>query len=66
MSGEALLSGVQAGGNLTEVFREVELTHNSGTVPVPFMYSNAVPGPEGPIAQANPLVNSLQRSVGSA
>jgi hypothetical protein len=53
----------EAGGNLTEVFREVELTDNSGTVPVQFMYSNAAHGPEGPIAQANPPVNSLQRSV---
>lgn len=40
----------EADGNLTEVFREVELTDNIGTVPVPFMYSNAVHGPEGPIA----------------
>ena len=56
----------EAGGNLTEVFQEVELTDNSGTVPVQFMYSDAAHGPEGPIAQANPPVNSLQRSVGSA
>ena len=56
----------EADGNLTEVFREVELTDNIGTVPVQFMYSNAVHGPEGPIAQANPPVNSLPRSVGSA
>jgi len=40
----------EADGNLTEVFREVELTDNIGTVPVQFMYSNAVHGPEGPIA----------------
>ncbi len=34
---------------LTEVFQEVTLTDQSGTVPVQFMYSNAVHGPEGPI-----------------
>jgi len=56
----------EAGGNLTEVFQEVKLTDNSGTVPVQFVYSDAAHGPEGPIAQANPPVNSLQRSVGSA
>src|SRR6202140_3397915 len=56
----------EAGGNLTEVFREVKLTDNSGTVPVQFMYSNAAHGPEGPIAQVNPPVNSLQRSMESA
>jgi len=43
----------EAGGDLTEVFQEVELTDNSGTVPVQFMYSDAVHGPEGPIAQAH-------------
>ena len=53
----------EAGGNLTEVFQEVELTDNSGTVPVQFMYSDAVHGPEGPIANANPPVNALQRSA---
>jgi hypothetical protein len=41
----------EAGGHLTEVFQEVELTDNSGTVPVQFMYSNAAHAPEGPIAQ---------------
>ena len=56
----------EAGGHLTEVFQEVELTDNSGTVPVQFMYSDAAHGPEGPIAQANPPVNSLQRSVESS
>ena len=35
---------------LTKVFKEVELTDGSGTVPVQFQYSNAVHGPEGPIA----------------
>jgi hypothetical protein len=36
---------------LTQVFQEVELTDGSGTVPIQFMYSNAVHGPEGPISQ---------------
>ena len=51
----------EAGGDLTEVFQEVELTDNSGTVPVQFMYSDAVHGPEGPIAEAHAPVNSLQQ-----
>ncbi|HYX50268.1 MAG TPA: hypothetical protein VE843_11025 [Ktedonobacteraceae bacterium] len=34
---------------LTEVFQEVSLTDQTGTVPVQFQYSNAVHGPEGPI-----------------
>jgi hypothetical protein len=51
----------EAGGDLAEVFQEVELTDNSGTVPVQFMYSDAVHGPEGPIAEANAPVNSLRR-----
>ena len=53
----------EAGGNLAEVFREVELTDNSGTVPVQFMYSDAVHGPEGPIAKPNPPAKSLKRSA---
>lgn len=36
---------------LSEVFQEVPLTDGSGTVPVQFMYSNAVHGPEGPAPQ---------------
>jgi len=53
----------EAGGDLAEVFQEVELTDNSGTVPVQFMYSDAVHGPEGPIAEPNAPVNSLRRSA---
>ncbi len=34
---------------LTLVFKEVPLADGSGTVPIQFMYSNAVNGPEGPI-----------------
>ncbi len=44
---------------LTEVFREVPLTSGAGTVPVQFQYSNAVHGPEGPIAQPHkPVAHS--------
>ncbi len=35
---------------LTLVFQEVPLTNGNGTVPVQFQYSDAVHGPEGPIA----------------
>jgi hypothetical protein len=49
----------EAGGNMTVVFQEVELTDDSGTVPVQFMYSDAVHGPEGPIANPNPPVKTL-------
>jgi hypothetical protein len=48
----------EAGGNLTQVFQEVELTDKSGTVPVQFMYSDAVHGPEGPIANPDPPVKN--------
>jgi hypothetical protein len=34
---------------LLQVFQEVPLADGSGTVPVQFVYSNAVHGPEGPI-----------------
>jgi hypothetical protein len=44
----------EAGGDLTEVFQEVELADSTGTVPVQFMYSNAVHGPEGPIPNPDP------------
>lgn len=40
-----------ADGRLDQVFREVPLANGSARVPVQFMYSNAVHGPEGPIAQ---------------
>jgi len=51
----------EAGGDLMKVFQEVELTDDSGKVPVQFMYSDAVHGPEGPIAEAHARVNSLRR-----
>ena len=41
----------EAGGNLKSIMREVKLTAGSKTVPVQFMWSNAVAGPEGPIAR---------------
>jgi hypothetical protein len=41
----------EAGGNLKSIMREVKLAAGSKTVPVQFMWSNAVNGPEGPIAR---------------
>jgi hypothetical protein len=43
-----------AGGNLGLVMKEVPLADGSGTVPIQLMWSNAVSGPEGPIAVAHP------------
>jgi hypothetical protein len=40
---------IRTASGLESVFREVALTDGSGSVPVQFMYSNAVHGPEGPI-----------------
>jgi hypothetical protein len=39
-----------AGGNLGKVMKEVPLADGSGMVPIQLMWSNAVSGPEGPIA----------------
>ena len=39
----------EAGANLGLVMQEVPLANGAGTVPVQFMYSNFVHGPEGPI-----------------
>jgi hypothetical protein len=39
---------------LSVVFKEVPLTAGPGMVPVQFQYSNAVNGPEGPIATPHP------------
>lgn len=43
----------EAGANLGSVMKEVPLT-SGGTVPVQLMWSNAVGGPEGPIATKHP------------
>jgi hypothetical protein len=42
---------IRTATGLELVFKEVPLTNGGGTVPVQFMYSNAVHGPEGPIPQ---------------
>jgi hypothetical protein len=42
-----------AGGDLRRVFQRVDLADGSGKVPVQFLYSNAVHGPQGP--SVNPL-----------
>src|SRR5439155_3493531 len=41
----------EAGEDLGAVMREVPLADGSGTVPIQLMWSNAVAGPEGPIAR---------------
>ena len=41
----------EADSTLSEVMQEVPLTDGSGSVPVQFLYSNAVNGPEGPISE---------------
>ena len=45
---------IQEGHPRSKVFQEVPLTDGRGTVPVQFMYSNAVHGPEGPRAEPYP------------
>ena len=40
----------EVGPSLNKVFQEVNLANGGGSVPVQFQYSNAVHGPEGPIA----------------
>jgi hypothetical protein len=49
--------------SLSHVFKEVFLTGNGDTVPIQLMYSNAVHGPEGPIAQ--PHIPALHRLGGT-
>ena len=44
----------EAGAHLERVMKEVPLSDGSGRVPVQLMWSNAVSGPEGPIAQPHP------------
>jgi hypothetical protein len=43
-----------AGSNLGKVMKEVQLADGSGTAPIQLMWSNAVQGPEGPIAAPHP------------
>ena len=45
----------EAGANLTSVMKEVKLASGGKTVPVQLMWSNAVAGPEGPIAHKHGL-----------
>jgi hypothetical protein len=40
----------EAGADLGAVMREVPLANGKGAVPIQLMWSNAVGGPEGPIA----------------
>jgi hypothetical protein len=41
----------EAGADLSAVMKEVPLSNSGGTVPIQLMWSNAVGGPEGPIAK---------------
>jgi hypothetical protein len=43
----------EAGADIGAVMKEVALSHGAGTVPIQLMWSNAVAGPEGPIAHAH-------------
>ena len=45
----------EAGADLSSIVREVKLTRSSKRVPVQLMWSNAVGGPEGPIARRHGL-----------
>ncbi len=45
----------EANGTLSEVMQEVPLTNGNGSVPIQFLYSNAVNGPEGPIPEPHLL-----------
>jgi hypothetical protein len=45
----------ESGADLTSIVREVKLTGSSKHVPVQLMWSNAVGGPEGPIAHRHGL-----------
>ncbi len=44
-------ANIFAARDLSTVFKEVSLTNGTGTVPIQLQYSNAVHGPEGPIAK---------------
>jgi hypothetical protein len=49
-AGEEIGDGpIRLASDIQLVFQEVPLANGAGTVPVQFMYSNAVHGPEGPI-----------------
>ncbi len=56
---------VEAAQQLSQVFTEVTLTDGSDKVPVQLLYSNAVHGPEGPIAKpysGNPLPSAKRKT----
>ncbi len=54
---------LEAGAKLTSIIREVKLAAGSRTVPVQFMWSNAVAGPEGPITRKHALPKIGARDV---
>jgi hypothetical protein len=44
----------EAGSNLGLIMKEVKIAGSSTKVPIQLMWSNAVGGPEGPIATKHP------------
>jgi hypothetical protein len=52
----------EAGADLGLVMKEVPLADGSGKVPVQLMWSNAVGGPEGPVAQGHSPARRAARS----
>lgn len=48
----------EAGAKLTSIIKEVKLTNSSRQVPVQLMWSNAVAGPEGPIATPHRFITT--------
>jgi hypothetical protein len=55
----------EAGNNLGLVFQEVPLADGSGTVPVQFLWSNAVDGPEGPRTTPDPRASTAGGTSGA-
>lgn len=50
--GQEIADGpVETAPSLSQVFTEVALADGSGTIPVQLLYSNAIHGPEGPLAR---------------
>jgi hypothetical protein len=45
----------EAGDHLGKVMKEIRLANGAGRVPIQLMWSNAVSGPEGPIATKHPM-----------
>ena len=53
---------ISEANSLSQVFKEVNLTDGSGTVPIQFQYSDAAHGPEGPRKTAAPFAGQVGRA----